>query len=322
MILVSSLLLFFINWPLLLINASNRSTNVLIPISSRNILIDNQNFITSPNIQIKATQRQSGPVTTSPLINHGGSLFTSTSPKDTPLTSIYLIFYGNWPVKVRSRVESFIAGVGKSNYYKRLLKGYYDQVPTLHYAASIGPVDWGRDLYYFGQKINEYDIIPRLVADSINQGPLPLDYQGIYVVLPSADVELEDYCRVYCGFHYYFSNVNSPELALKVIVSPNQSKCPSCSLPPSPSSTTTIAAVRKGKLVADATINTLTHQILGTMTNPLLNAWYAQDGRENTDLCVDVYGKDYTKIGKNYYLLQKSWLFNGRGCSNGNNAAS
>lgn len=73
--------------------------------------------------------------------------------------------------------------------------------------------------------------------------------------------------------------------------------------------------------VADAMVNTIAHELDEAVTDPDIDAWYADDGKqsENGDLCNWKFGATYAtangaranvRLGGRDFLVQQNWVRN------------
>ncbi|CAI5520455.1 unnamed protein product [Closterium sp. Naga37s-1] len=154
--------------------------------------------------------------------------------------------------------------------------------------------------------------LPFVVKSKVGAGkPLALDTQGIYVVLPSADVTLPGFCSQYCGWHTQDSLNSTP---LRYAFVGHHGQCPgACGVK---------STSPNGKPAIDAIISTLAHELTEAATDPDTNAgWFDDDGEENGDKCARNFGStktgslqdgqsyEYNVVGLNglKFLVQLNW---------------
>nr|CAD1819089.1 unnamed protein product [Ananas comosus var. bracteatus] len=139
---------------------------------------------------------------------------------------------------------------------------------------------------------------------------LPLDpYNGLYLVLTSPDVRVEDFCREVCGFHYFtFSAIVGVTVPF-AWVGHSGVQCPGmCAFPfalpeyigggerngTAAGNNLRALGAPNGDVGVDGMISVIGHELAEMASNPLINAWYAGDDpaapTEIADLCVGVYG--------------------------------
>lgn len=133
---------------------------------------------------------------------------------------------------------------------------------------------------------------------------MTLNYRnGLYLVLSSWDVQVQDFCRAVCGFHYFtfpnivgvtvpyawvgYSGAQSPGMCAYPFAWPKYSGGP-------PPGLDGIVTPPIGDAGVDGMISVLAHELAEVSSNPLVNAWYAGDDptapTEIADLCMGIYG--------------------------------
>ena len=140
----------------------------------------------------------SGPTRTdSRILYHNGPVLLGTQ-------FIYPIFYGDWSTRLYEQLIllDFMSTLGSTAYF-RINSGYPDssgQAPSGNLSYGGGAVD----AYSHSATLTEADVAD-VVANAILTGGIPLDSFGIYVVLTSPDVTLEDgaahFCMTCCALH-------------------------------------------------------------------------------------------------------------------------
>lgn len=126
---------------------------------------------------------------------HGGPVLNNG-------VNVYLIWYGNWTNNTAVPILSdLIEGLNGSPYFN-INSTYYDYtgkfvVNNVNLKGSIN------DPYSRSSVINDGDIYT-IVTNALNQGKLPADENGIYLVLTSSDVDQTGgFCTKNCGWHSY-----------------------------------------------------------------------------------------------------------------------
>jgi Phosphate-induced protein 1 conserved region len=237
---------------------------------------------------------------------HGGPVMHGT-------LHIYFIYYGNWSTSTAAVgiLEDWANHIGGSDYFN-INTTYTDGSGAVNNSITFGGS--ADDNYSQGTSLTDGEVLT-VVSNAITSHHLPLDSQGIYFVLSSADVaETSGFCSVYCGWHTY-GTVSST--TIKYAFVGNHDRCPSsCMEFPS--------NAPNGNVGADGMISTMTHELEETATDPLLNAWYDIDGNEDADKCAYIYGSTYgtsngsianVHLGSRNYLIQQEWInANGGGC--------
>lgn len=237
------------------------------------------------------------------IFYHGGPVMGTTA---TSLPNVYYIWYGNWSGNSAVNILTNLAkNIGASSYYN-INSTYVDANNQPVRRVVNFPQPGIFDNYSQGTNLTDNSIF-QIVSTAINTNKLPLDQNGIYFVLTSADVnETSGFCTQYCGWHTYGFIQNT---AIKYSFVGNAARCPnSC------------AAQRvspNNNAGADGMASVIAHELEETVTDPRLNAWYDNSGEENADKCAWTFGQ--TKIAPNgskynmtlgglNYLIQQNWL--------------
>lgn len=129
--------------------------------------------------------------------------------------------------------------------------------------------------------------------------PLPINSKsGIYLILTSDDVYVQDFCDNVCGFHHYTSVSDMGHTLPFAWVGNSGRFCPGiCSYPFAvPQYIPGLKALTppNGDVAVDGMISVIAHEIVETASNPFGNAWYAGSDPtfpvEIADLCEGIYG--------------------------------
>ena len=114
-----------------------------------------------------------------------------------------------------------------------------------------------------------------IVSNHLNNGSLPRDSNGVYLVLTSSNVnETSGFCTRYCGFH---THASLGGVDIKYAFVGNPDRCPSgCE-----AQTTS----PNGDSGADGMANIIAHETEEAITDPDLNAWFDSSGQEDADKC-------------------------------------
>ncbi len=270
-----------------------------------------------------AAQNAFSPDTGSPTTNspthtdrsityHNGPVLTGTQ-------IVYFIWYGNWSANLSQQLllAEFVSTLGSSPYFQ-INTGY----PNGAGQAPSGDLTFGgssADAYSHGDALTEADVAD-VVANAILTGGLPLDPSGIYVVLTSADVTLQDgatqFCLTCCNLHGTSEVAGS---AFRYAFVGHPARCPSkCAQHGSPSP--------NGDYAIDAMVSWLAAVLSEVVTDPRNDAWYDRYGLENAEKCEGTYGTTYAvtnlwgqsaqaniKLGYRDYLLQQNWVNDKKG---------
>jgi hypothetical protein len=260
---------------------------------------------------------------------HGGPVMSNSLG-----VNIYLIWYGNWSSDplAQTIVTDFLSNLGGSPYFN---------INTTYFDYGAGGVDPVRnrvnymgsitDNYSYGAALTDNDV-GNVVQNAVVSGKFPLDQNGVYFVLTSADVdETSGLCTTYCAWHGYqpltiqapFGRSSRSPSSVNLVVGyagATGARCPSgCSaqFPLTPNGDTT----------GDTMVDAVAHELSESVTDPFETGWidYPIPGRstnpnsgvENGDLCVFTYspyfpapnGSFYNvKLGHRLYLSQRIWV--------------
>lgn len=258
---------------------------------------------------------------------HGGPVMNSTQG-----VNVYLIWYGNWsgdPL-AQSIVTDFVSNLGGSPYFN-INTTYYDYGaggpnPVRNRVTFAGSIT---DNYSYGTALTDSDV-GNIIQDAVVSGKFPLDQNGVYLVLASADVdETSGFCTLYCAFHGYQPvNIQAPlgrsqrspysvNLIGGFVGAPG--RCPygcSAQFPLTPND----------DFNGDTMVSSIAHELSESVTDPLLTGWINAplgrkspnySGIENGDLCSWTFnpyfpapnGSYYNlKLGNRLYLSQRIWV--------------
>jgi hypothetical protein len=172
------------------------------------------------------------------------------------------------------------------------------------------------DNYSYGVNLTD-DNFGLVIQNAVTDGRLPLDHNGVYFVMTSADVtEVSGggFCNTFCGFHGFQSAGALGNLVGAFVG--NAARCPdacrySTAAPP-------ILVPQPNKNTpADGMVSTLAHELFESVTDPLGDGWINPDGTENGDLCslslgplrLGADGRYYNLTLKSQtYLVQEIWV--------------
>ena len=256
--------------------------------------------------------------TTSKMQYHGGQVQTGTS-------NVYFIWYGCWTCGTPGTADTqrilvdFITNFGGSP-YAMINTTYPDADGNAPSGVAIygGSVD---DAYSHGPTLTESDM-QGIVANQFQNGGLPLDPWGIFIVIASPDVvdtyaDGTSFCTPSKPPHHGIAYYNGSETRYAFIG--DAARCLSTAAPQffGPGST---SSSPNGNIAADAMASSLAHALDTVLTDPFGTAWFDRYGLENADKCTGTFGQTYTtangaranmKLGFRDYLIQQNWI-NGR----------
>jgi hypothetical protein len=235
---------------------------------------------------------------------HGGPLLLGN-------VNVYYIWYGGWTTSdpaANSILTDLASNIGGSPYFN-INTTYYDSHST-HVANLVTLAGSTTDNYSQGTSIPSGGVAA-IVANAIHNdaGGLPLDPNGVYFVLTSADVNEGSFCSTYCGYHDH-TTINGADIKYAFIG--DGSRCPSGCVAP---------AIRtkspNGDVGADAMASVIAHELEEATTDPDLNAWFDRRGNENADKCAWTFGTEYAApsgatanvhLGTRDFLIQQNWV--------------
>ncbi|KAL0913329.1 hypothetical protein M5K25_016780 [Dendrobium thyrsiflorum] len=218
---------------------------------------------------------------------------------------LYLIWYGRWAPSQQSTIRDFLLSISDSSSPSPSVSEWWSAVSL--YADQTG-ANVTRSLTIGGESSNlslsrgtslTRLSIQQVISDSIRSG-LPADHRnGVYLVLTAAGVDVQDFCRAVCGFHYFTFPSMVGHTMPYAWIGYSGRQCPDvCAYPfavPAYMGRAT-AAMRppNGDVGVDGMVSVIAHELAELSTNPLVNAWYAGDDptspTEIADLCEGVYG--------------------------------
>ncbi|GMH08800.1 hypothetical protein Nepgr_010640 [Nepenthes gracilis] len=222
-------------------------------------------------------------------------------------TTVHILWYGNWRVPQKHIIREFIASISAESApspsvsgWWRTVRLYTDQTgANITRTVRLGSEKNDR-FYSHGKSLTRLSIQSVLKsAVSATTKPLPINPQGgLYLLLTSEDVYVQDFCGQVCGFHY-FSFPSIVGYTLPYAWVGNSAKlCPgTCAYPFAvPDYIPGLKPLKSpnGDVGVDGMISVIGHEVAELATNPLVNAWYAgQDPIapvEIADLCEGIYG--------------------------------
>eukprot|EP00850_Spirogloea_muscicola_P005548 SM000025S08443 [mRNA] locus=s25:788987:791560:+ [translate_table: standard] len=219
--------------------------------------------------------------------------------------SVYIIWYGAWPNSSKlAPIRNFIAACSSDGGTQ----------------PSPSAKDWWRLAALYqdgnGQKVTSHLTLKNETYDSYSQGAslmngvfpivqraldlkvLPVDANGVYVVITSKDVAEGAFCSAYCGYHDATTYIAAGKsTAIKFAFMGDSSSTPDCLYGCAPigivDGTTTSPSGDQG---IDGIVNILGHELAEAATDPIPGTgWSIQDGGPNqgaevADLCAWQFG--------------------------------
>jgi len=244
----------------------------------------------APPLMNKAPAAGNTIASSSLITYHGGPIMPSVS-------KVVLIWYGSWNQNNgtdtptgQSIIRDAIYGLSTNNAtnnYSGITTGYSSQLGKYiqsdgSYAgqassAIIEEYVQPASSTYGGNLLTDSNVFKLVTAAAKIKGA---DLNAIYFVLSSSDIgESSGFLTKYCGWHSY-GTINTVPVKFGFIGNPSRklSACAVQSISPN------------GNPGVDAMISVLAHELVETVTDPLLNAWYNGSLSENSDMCAWTFG--------------------------------
>lgn len=229
---------------------------------------------------------------------HGGPVMVGTK-------NVYYIWYGSWSGNTATTILTNLAkSIGGSPYFN--INTTYSNGSGMSVSNAVAYAGSTTDNYSHGTALSD-SAIQSIVSSAITSGRLPLDTNGVYFVLTSADVnETSGFCTQYCGWHTY-GTISGTNVKYAFIGNPD--RCPSACEAQTTSP--------NGNAGADGMASIIAHELEETATDPNLNAWYDRRGAENADKCAWTFGATQraangsaynVTLGGSEYLIQQNWV--------------
>ncbi|KAJ8448639.1 hypothetical protein Cgig2_010526 [Carnegiea gigantea] len=221
--------------------------------------------------------------------------------------TVHIIWYGKWQSSQKRIIREFINSISHDPAPTPSVAGWWKtvQLYTDQTDANISrSVQLGAEkndrFYSHGKSLTRLSIQSVIKsAVTASTKPLPINPRsGIYLLLTSPDVYVQDFCREVCGFHYFtFPSIVGYTLPY-AWVGNSQKLCPGvCAYPFAVPDYIPGLKPKKspnGDVGVDGMISVIGHEIAELATNPLVNAWYAGGDPtapvEIADLCEGIYG--------------------------------
>jgi len=148
------------------------------------------------------------------------------------------------------------------------------------------------------------------IVYAFQTGRLTYDAQTIYAVLSDTKVNLGGGFGFYCAYHDMF--VWQGKKVVYAVMPFQADFAGGCTM--------LAGTSPNNDFNADAEVDTFSHEIEESATDPDLNAWYDSQGSENADKCVSFYapiyitpngGRANMTIGTKDFLIQGNWVNTG-----------
>ncbi|KAJ0964152.1 hypothetical protein J5N97_029274 [Dioscorea zingiberensis] len=222
--------------------------------------------------------------------------------------TVHPIWYGAWAPSQKRIIRAFIRSLSPEGAaprppsvagWWRTVALYTDQTgANVTRDVRLGAEKNDR-LCSQGKRLNRLSV-QHVIRSAVSSRTRPLPVNplgGLYLLLTSDDVSVDDFCGQVCGFHYFtFPSIVGYTMPY-AWVGNSARACPSvCAWPyavPAGYGGPLAGAPPNGDLGVDGMISVIGHELAEMASNPFANAWYAGDPSfptEIADLCEGIYG--------------------------------
>ncbi|KAK3009809.1 hypothetical protein RJ639_013934 [Escallonia herrerae] len=223
--------------------------------------------------------------------------------------TVHIIWYGTWQRAQKMIIREFINSISAAGSTRRqstisgwwkTVQLYTDQTGS-NISRSVHLGEEKNDRFYSHGKSLTRLSIQSVIKSAVTATtrPLPINPKsGLYLLLTSDDVYVQNFCQNVCGFHYFtFPSIVGYTLPYAWVG--NSAKlCPGvCAYPFAvPDYIPGLKALKSpnGDVGVDGMVSVIGHEMAELATNPLVNAWYAGEDPvfpvEIADLCEGIYG--------------------------------
>ncbi|XP_042513158.1 protein EXORDIUM-like 5 [Macadamia integrifolia] len=223
--------------------------------------------------------------------------------------NIYLIWYGQWNPSQKLLIKDFLLSISANHRvapspsvseWWHTVSLYTDQTGANISRSVVIAREYIDHHYSHGTHLTRLSI-QEVIDNAVRSAPFQVDHKnGIYLVLTSNDVTVQDFCRAVCGFHYFtFPSMVGHTLPYAWVGNSGK-QCPEvCAYPfavPGYMGGSGPGALSppNGDVGVDGMISVIGHELAELASNPLVNAWYAGEDptapTEIGDLCEGLYG--------------------------------
>ena len=261
---------------------------------------DSEGADVAPHVHAIASQQgKPGGGGTNGISYHGGPVVLGTP-------AVYNIFYSNggFTSSDVTFLNALPGGLSGSPY--EMINSTYYNGSSQHVSAAMSFGGQASTTEYLGNSLSDAQIL-QIISDTIGAGKLPLDPNGLYFVLTSADVTASSgFCTNYCGWHTH-GNVGTTKIRYSFVGDPD--RCPAaCN-----AQTSSPNAYGTG---VNGMASIYAHESEETFSDPDGNAWYDTRGAENADKCAWTFGTEFTSngaranitLGGTNMLIQQNWV--------------
>jgi len=216
-----------------------------------------------------------------PISYHGGRTMKHAN--------VYTIYYGDWQynnIEATSLISYFFNNIDKTDYWN-IQKQYTGESTVIEKKIIF-------DNYSLGKA---FPNVEEIIKNAIIKGNLPTDPDGVYFVITSKDVSIAGFCKHFCGYHTYFQ-LNETRIIYSFVG--DSTTCWGCS---------PIRESINNNVAADTSMSIIAHELVESMSDPYLDAWFDSEGYENKDKCAWNYGDTYVLNNKKYNLKMPKYRF-------------
>jgi hypothetical protein len=258
------------------------------------------------------TAGSTGKLTT--ISNHGGPVMGGAP-------DIHLIWYGNWnqangsdTAAGQQIVRDFMGTVGGSPWIKINTRGGgYTGTGSTAVSGNLGRVleGAGNTSTSYSKRLSDKNIAT-IVSNYVSTAG-GAQSNAIYFVLTSSDVNASSgFCTQYCGWHTKGTIGGVANVKYSFVGNANRclSGCAAQTVGPN------------GNAGVDGMISVVAHELVETLSDPQLNAWYDSSGAENADKCAWTFGSAQTlgsngayynvTLGARHFLIQRNLAIDSR----------
>ncbi|EEF39317.1 protein EXORDIUM-like 2 [Ricinus communis] len=253
-------------------------------------------FLAPGSYAINQTQNHSSslPSTSSTITYHGGHLLTEPSG-----INVYIIWYGAFSIEDRTSIIDFFDSFDQKDHEEPSVLTWWKTTASYKdkennpVSGIVKLAKQAGDIYSFGKRLHRGEI-QEIVNKKIKGDRLPVDYNGIYLVMTSKDVIVEKFCMGSCGFHETSVGPSNKRLVYAHVG--DSSQCPGlCAWPyaipaygpPGP------ALVPPNGVAADGMIINIATVLAGAATNPYKDGYFQGDALaplEAVTACPGMFG--------------------------------
>ncbi|RWW30390.1 hypothetical protein GW17_00005032 [Ensete ventricosum] len=229
-------------------------------------------------------------------------------PVLTANVTVHPIWYGAWAPAQKHILRAFLRSISAASAphpsvaaWWRTVRLYTDQTGANVSATVLLGAERSDRRYSRGRALTRL-AIQSVIRDAVTarRRPIPVNPSGgLYLVLTSSDVAVQDFCMQACGFHYFTFPAIVGYTLPYAWVGNSATQCPGIcaypfAVPPFAVGLRTAERPPNGDVGVDGMVSVVAHELAEMASNPLVNAWYAGEDpcfpTEIADLCEGIYG--------------------------------